>query len=80
VLSLTRALRPSSLIPRWLEVLGSVLAALLLLGSASLLAPSTPLDAALVAALLLLLGWVGALGVVLGRRRATTGAVLGGRS
>jgi len=82
VVSLTRALHATAPLPRPLEILGVVLAVLLLLGAAALQVPSTTLGAALVASLVVLLGWVGSVGAVISRRStaASAGSTRGGRS
>lgn len=68
-LGVTVALRRAGTLPLWLGVLGAVLAVSLLLGAASFVTALPLLDAALVVSLLLLLAWVGALGVRVSRQR-----------
>ena len=67
--SVTGALHRVSALPGWLGVAGIMLTVLLVIGALSFPAASPVLDAALAASLLLLLAWVGSLGVLVARRR-----------
>jgi hypothetical protein len=67
VLLATTATARARRLPRWLRLLATALAPLLVVGSAALVAPGPILSAALAASLVGLLVWTGSLGVVLRR-------------
>lgn len=70
VTSVTATMRQADVVPRWLVALGTGSAVLLVLGAASFLATAALLDAALVASLVVLLVWVGSVGVLIARHRS----------
>jgi hypothetical protein len=67
VFAATRVALPARRLPRWLEVLGYVLAPILVLGAAAFVVSSGALSAVLALSLLLLLVWVAAVTVALTR-------------
>ena len=67
IASVTAAYRRSSRLPRWLTIVGQALVVLLVLGAASFVAPVAALGLPLALSLVLLLVWVGSVGVLAAR-------------